>query len=263
MITFAFRTIPNSFMQKQIFFTWAIIILLTSCRPASWVVTEATSTAISIDSTTEAIADKNYAAYLETFKSRIDKEMNVVIGRSAQTMKGHAPESLLSNFSADVYRQAASGVMSNEVDLAIVNLGGLRTEIPAGEITVRKVFELMPFENELVVLWLRGDKLLDLLHFFASVGGEGVSGIRMEIRNGKATNVIINGKPIDTARLYTIATNDYLAGGNDKMVQLALYEKRLDTGLKIRDVLLRYIKDETRRGNAIQSQLDGRISKGE
>lgn len=244
----------------RIFLTWAIIILFASCRPSSWVVTEATSTSISIDSTTEAYADKQYLTYLEPFKNKIDKEMNVVIGKAEQTMKGHAPESLLSNFSADVYRKAASDKMGSEVDLAIVNLGGLRTDIPAGEITVRKVFELMPFENELVVLWLRGDKLLDLLHFFASVGGEGISGIRMEIRNGKAANVTINGKAIDAAKLYSIATNDYLAGGNDKMVQLALYEKRLNTGLKIRDVLLRHIKDETRRGNAIQSQHDGRIS---
>ena len=83
----------------------------------------------------------------------------------------------------------------------------------------------MPFENELVIVWLKGDKLLELLQFFAKVGGEGISGLRMEIQNGKAANISIGGKPLNTDKLYSIATNDYLAGGNDKMFQLAMYEK--------------------------------------
>jgi 2',3'-cyclic-nucleotide 2'-phosphodiesterase (5'-nucleotidase family) len=185
--------------------------------------------------------------------------MNEVIGQAAETMKGYAPESLLSNFSADVYRQAASEFLKENVDIAIVNLGGLRTEIPAGDITVRKVFELMPFENELVIVWINGDKLLELLQFYARVGGEGVSGLRMEIQNGKAVNITIGKNPIEKDKLYSIATNDYLAGGNDKMVQLAMYEKRVNTGAKIRNVLLDYIKNETKKGNKIQSCLDGRI----
>jgi len=64
---------------------------------------------------------------------------------------------------------------------------------------------------------------------------------------------------LDAEKLYTITTNDYLAGGNDKMVQLAEYEKRVNTGIKVRDMLLDYIKGETSKGNMIQSKLDGRI----
>ena len=98
--------------------------------------------------------------------------MNLVIGVVVETMKGHAPESLLSNFSADVYREAATEFSGEKVDISMVNLGGLRTTVPAGNITVRKVFELMPFENELVIVWIKSYKLLELLQFFASVGGE-------------------------------------------------------------------------------------------
>jgi 2',3'-cyclic-nucleotide 2'-phosphodiesterase (5'-nucleotidase family) len=146
------------------------------------------------------------------------------------------------------------------VDISVVNLGGLRTVVPAGDITVRKVFELMPFENELVIVWIKGDKLLELLQFFAKVGGEGISGLRMEIQNKKATNISLDGKPLNTDKLYSIATNDYLAGGNDKMLQLAMYEKHINTGIKIRNMLLNYIKKETQKGNKIQSKLDGRIA---
>lgn len=235
------------------------VVLLAACSPKTWQITTESSTRIPIDNKTEALADTSYKRYLQPYKQRIDAEMNVVIGQAAETMRGHAPESLLSNFSADVYRSSAAAYLKSDVDIAVVNLGGLRTEVPAGDITVRKVFELMPFENELVVLWLRGDKLMELLQYFAKAGGEGVSGIRMEIRNGKAENITINGEAPDSKRLYSISTNDYLAGGNDKMIQLAMSEKRLNTGIKVRDMLLNYIKSETKKGNKIQSKLDGRI----
>ncbi len=245
---------------KKLILSALILVSVVSCSPKRWTITNATSSKIAIESSTDKLADRNYENYLEPFKQRIDTQMNIVIGKAAETMKGNAPESLLSNFNADVYRQVASDFSGQKVDIAVVNLGGLRTVIPAGNITIRKVFELMPFENELVIIWLKGDKLYDLLKFFASVGGEGVSGLHMEISNGKAVNITIDGKPLEPEKLYTIATNDYLAGGNDKMVQLGQYEKRVNTGLKIRSVLIDYIKNETKKGNLIHSKLDGRIS---
>ena len=235
-------------------------VILVSCSPKTWQITRESSIKIPIDSSTERLADKSYEAYLQPIKRRIDEKMNIVIGKVAETMRAHAPESLLSNFSADVYRQAAYNFTGDKVDIAVVNLGGLRTVVPAGDITIGKVFELMPFENELVIVWIKGDKLQELLDFFASVGGEGVSGVRMEISNGKAVNISIDGKPLDVTKLYSIATNDYLAAGNDKMFQLAQYEKRVNTGIKVRNMLLDYIKNETKKGNMIQSKLDGRIT---
>jgi 2',3'-cyclic-nucleotide 2'-phosphodiesterase (5'-nucleotidase family) len=245
---------------NNILFTVAFTLSVFSCSPKTWTIVQTTSTKIEIDSTTDQLADSNYVSYLRPIKQKIDAQMNVVIGQAAVTMKGHGPESLLSNLSADIYREAALKYTGDSVDMAVVNLGGLRTVIPAGNITVGKVFELMPFENELVILWLKGDKVIDLIRFFAKVGGEGVSGLRMHIAKGKAVEVTVGGKPVDPDKTYSIATNDYLAGGNDNMVQLAQYTKRVNTGLKIRSVLIDYIKNETKNGNKIQAKLDGRIA---
>ena len=236
-----------------------IITIHVSCSRKTWVITQSNSVKIAIDSTSNSLSDKGYDAYLLPYKQKVDAAMNEIIGHATETMKGYAPESLLSNFSADVYLQTASEKLGQKVDIAIVNMGGLRTTIPAGPISIRKVFELMPFENELVVLWMKGDKLNDLLQYFASMGGEGVAGLRMTIANKKAVDVTVGGKQLDPNALYSIATNDYLAGGNDKMIQLAQADKRVNTGVKIRSMLLNYIKSETSKGNNIQSKLDGRI----
>ncbi len=244
-------------MRKELYFI--LLVVLTACQPRLYRVEQSSSTKIAIDASTQMLADTAYINYLKPFKKEIDSKMNVIIGRAAETMRGHAPESLLSNFSADVYRKAAGDFLKSEVDVAIVNLGGLRTVIPAGDITVRKVFELMPFENELVILYLRGDKINDLCQYFASMGGEGISGLRFSIENKKATNIKINGQSLDPTKLYSVSTSDYLAGGNDKMTALTLNEKRINTGIKIRNMLLDYIKAETAKGNEIHPVLDGRI----
>lgn len=236
-----------------------LLAILSACTPKEWVLATTRASKIAMDSTKDARADTLFKAYIQPLKQRIDAQMNEVIGISEVEMRAAIPESLLSNFNADVYRQMATRELGQAVDIAIVNVGGLRTIVPKGNITVRKVFELMPFENELVVLSLRGDKLLALIQQFARVGGQGVSGVRFVIANGKAENISVNGKPLNETILYTIATNDYLAGGNDKMVQLLDAEKRVNTGLKIRDVLISYIKSETQKGHAINAQLDGRI----
>ncbi|MBN2764943.1 MAG: 5'-nucleotidase C-terminal domain-containing protein [Paludibacteraceae bacterium] len=246
-------------MTSKTFLLIAITFSFWSCSQPKWIISDSSSVKIAMDSTKNATADTAYIAWLKPYKQKVDAQMNEVIGYSAVTMRAHKPESLLSNFSADVYLKAASDYIKTPVDIAIVNLGGLRTQVPEGDITVRKVFELMPFENELVVLWLRGDKLLDLLNGFAAVGGQGVAGLRMTIQAGKATDITIGGKALDPQKLYSIATNDYLAGGNDNMPQLAMHEKRQNTSLKVRNVLLDYIKGETAAGRKIESRLDGRI----
>lgn len=234
-------------------------LLLVSCSTGKLTVTEATSVKIALDSSTEQVADTVMKKLIAPYKAKLDAEMNEVIGFAAQDMRGHRPESLLSNFSADVYRQAASEHLKRPVDIAIVNMGGLRSQVPKGGITVGKVFELMPFENELVVVWLRGSDLMELLHNFARIKGEGVSGLQMGIVNAQAVDVKVGGEPIQMDSTYSIATNDYLAEGNDNMDQLARFELKVNTGIKVRDMLMEHIRKETSAGRQIDAQLEGRI----
>lgn len=245
---------------KEFIFALLLMTLFSGCVEQQLVISEMNGKKIPLDNSIEQLADTSFKTYLAPFKSRLEVKMNEVIGVASQDMTVSAPESLLSNFSADVYRQIGSEYLKSPIDIGIVNIKGLRTTIPAGEIKVSKIFELMPFENELVLVWLKGSELSDLLQFFASIGGEGVSGMKMVINNGIATDVLIGGKGLEPEKVYIIATNDYLAEGNDGMKQLTRNIKWVDTSIKIRDMFIEFIRQETAMGNKISSNLDGRIT---
>ncbi|OJV40511.1 MAG: hypothetical protein BGO29_10360 [Bacteroidales bacterium 36-12] len=247
-----------SYIKLSLYYS-LFILIFTSCQTVKWQVVDSKSVAIPINNSTENTADINMKKFIQPFKEQLEKEMNVVIGYTDKDMKVRAPESLMSNFSADVYLNVAQDKIQEHVDFSIVNIKGLRAPIPAGNITVSQIFELMPFENELVLLWIKGEELINLFDFFASIGGEGVAGMKMGIQNGKAVDVLIGGKSLVKDKVYIVATNDYLSEGNDGMIQLKNSIKRLNTGVKVRDMLIDYIQNETKQGKSISSELDGRI----
>lgn len=237
-----------------------IVLIFSYCTSKKWIISSSATSSILIDSSLNKSADKDMAQFIEPIKKQLDKEMNQKIGESEQEMTAGKPESLLSNWAADVYLEAGSSFLKQKIDIAVVNLGGLRTFIPKGNLTVRNIFELMPFENELVLLWIKGSDVKKLMDIFALEGGQGISGIRFEIKNKKAENITVNGELLNENTIYTLATNDYLASGNDRMTPLVHATKKEDTSLKIRNIFMEKVIRETQNGNKISSQLDGRIT---
>ena len=85
-------------------------------------------------------------------------------------------------------------------------MGGLRNILPKGDITVGEIFEILPFENSLCVLTMKGTDMKRLFKAIASLHGEGVSGIRMEIsKEGELLNVTIGGQPVKDDQSYTLS----------------------------------------------------------
>ena len=101
-----------------------------------------------------------------------------------------------------------------------------------------------------------------LCEAIASLHGEGVSGIRLEItKDGKLLNAFIAGKPLKDDQLYTVATIDYLADGNGRMDAFLQAEKRVcPEDATLRGLFLDYVRKQTAEGKAITSKLDGRIT---
>lgn len=216
----------------------------------AWERVEVTS---GLDATPSAEAAKVVAPY----KASVDSMMAPVLGMSRVAMTVCRPESLLSNWAADVMVEGGTATGLEPADMGLINMGGLRNNMPEGVVRRGDIMLISPFENYVVVLEMKGSDLLELMRNIASVKGEGVSSsVRMEIsENGELLSCIIGGKEIDPHRTYTIATIDYLAEGNDKMTALKKAVKRHETGILAREVMMDYVLKH----RVIDSKIEGRI----
>ena len=207
--------------------------------------------------------DSNAVAVLTPYKLKVDSIMSPVIGTCEIDMTSGHPESLLSNLVADVLWTYSNSIPGQTVDAAVINLGGLRSNLPKGEITFGTVYEILPFENTLCILSLKGKYLKSLFNDIAKVGGQGVSHVKLLISksyNAELLGASVGGKEIDDEKVYTVATIDYLAEGNDGLVSFLKAEKRVcPEGATIRKIFLDYVKGKTAKGETITSELDGRI----
>ena len=212
---------------------------------------------------TSSPEDTSITALIYPYKSVLDKEMNeVLIVSTEDAIKGQ-PESTLGNLVADISLIETNKVLAAKgeplADVCMLNNGGLRTSLPKGDITVGKIFELMPFENEIVVLTMTGEKMAGMFYYIAKSNGMPLAGATLTIEDEKPTNILINGKPLDLTKTYRVATSDYLAGGGDKMRFFAQPIASESINTKLRDALINYMRDEHKKGNSLNPKKDGRI----
>jgi len=208
-------------------------------------VTSVTTQAIPVDASADALQDTIYMKQLAPVKADLEREMNVAIGYAPERLWVAGPECPMLNWATDALWEAAKSVYPGKVDIAIVNMGGMRCEWPAGPITKGQVFELMPFDNELVVLTLKGEDIISLCESFAQYGGQGVAGMRVTVIDGHLADVQIGGKAVDPKAHYTVATSDYLSGGTDHMDALTRHVDYWKSDLKIRDLYLHAVRRRT------------------
>lgn len=188
--------------------------------------------------------DKEIASIIAPYKEKLDATMNEVIGTVEKTMNKSKPNSPLNNWMADVLLSQARK-NAGHVDFALQNYGGIRIPTLAqGDVTLGKIYELMPFDNLLVVLTADGKVVQQLMDKIADYGGWPVSkGTSFRIDNGKAVDMIINGKTFSIDGKYTFALPDYIANGGDGSDFLSGAD-RIDLNLLVRDAIIQEIKDE-------------------
>lgn len=247
-------------MNKKIFHTISfvvgfVLLIGMGCKsskqhPPSW-------QHLPIDS---SISEHQLAKQLiEPYKIALDSEMNEVLVISALEFpkEKNKPETLLGNLVADLSLEIISKKFpESTIDFCLLNNGGLRTSLPKGEITRGKIFELMPFDNELVIVTITKDSLRTLIHYLDNIGGQPISGNISLHFSGK--EVVLDDKLFPN-EVVKIITSDYLAQGGDNMIFFINPVKYETTGIKLRDAIIEHCKSEHKKGNQLTSKLDGRI----
>jgi 2',3'-cyclic-nucleotide 2'-phosphodiesterase (5'-nucleotidase family) len=203
--------------------------------------------------------DSSYIKMLMPYKDSLDKSMNAVIGFSVHGLFKKQPESPLGNFMADAVKIMAEKRFVKKIDAAFVNFGGIRSYLPKGDITVGKIFELMPFDNLIVLQELKGDKLKSFLGRVCEKGGWPVStGLTYAIKDKLPVDIFINGKLIDENATYIIANSDYIANGGDNCEMLKNIPKQ-NINYLMRDALLAYTRMLTSDAKPIDAKIENRV----
>ena len=237
-----------------------LLIGLTSCVYQSSNVTLIKGDILLIDSGLDTMQDSTYLSELAPIKANLEAQLGAPIGYAPKALEVYQPECPMLNWASDALLAIARELSPKPVDVAVVNIGGMRCEWAAGDITFRHVFELMPFDNMLVVLTLKGNDLQQLCEIFAYSGGQGIAGMRIKAVGDKVMQqealVTINGTPLEMDKTYTVATSDYLSQGNDGMLPLKNHIQSWNSEEKIRDLYIEYIKQV----KVVQAKVDGRMS---
>ena len=199
----------------------------------------------------QVLSDSSIVKYYQPFKKNLEESlMNTPISYSPETYKKNDGElnSTLSNMFADATYEMSNPVfnkMSGEnIDIVLLNNGGIRSIISKGNISEKTAFELMPFENSIVVLELNGLSIIKMIDYLRKVKLQHpIKGLQITLNNDYSVNEVkINGVSIENEKKYYVATTDYLLEGGDKMYFLAETTKTTDINYKMRDILIDYFK---------------------
>jgi 5'-nucleotidase len=209
--------------------------------------------------------DVRVAAVLDPFLRRVaaKRDQKVGIATAASFPRLYAAESALGNLLADALRKSAGA------DIGIMNSGGIRAELPAGDLTYGDVFAVSPFDNYPTLVILTGAQIIDLLRA-TTTGQRGimqVSGLRYTFDASKkgmdrfVSASLADGTPLDMAKLYTVIMPDFIAAGGDGTVDVmkGVPADRIQTSFAspIRDVLIEQLASA---GGPLQPKIEGRIT---
>lgn len=235
-----------------------LVLLFQSCRT---VVTYTTGSSIDINEATEA--DSSISKWLQPLSDSLNAQMNEIIGFTPQEFrpirsKGRISQleqhkatlaRLVADYTLEWSRNFAQNNNLPLPEIAVLNHNGLRNSIDSGTIVLGNVYEVMPFDNEVVLLVLSGTQMIELFDFIAQIGGSPFSGGILYLDTQKFTKAEISGNMFDSRRSYCIATVDFMLGGGDGFTMLKDAKRIIQTGTFLRDVIINGVRHETKEFN--------------
>ncbi len=194
-----------------------------------------------------------------SYKDKLDKEMKVKVASLANTLTKQKPESSLGNHAAEITFTQTEQYLNQRIDFAIVNYGGLRVPlIDQGALMVEDAFELMPFDNYLVLMELDGATTTLLFNHMAQQGGWPIHNASYVIKDGHAESIRINNKPLNLNNTYKVALSDYLANGGDNCSFLREMPYT-NTAVFFRDAIIAFWKAQEKQNRSVTARIDGRV----
>ncbi|MDG4717274.1 MULTISPECIES: 5'-nucleotidase C-terminal domain-containing protein [Winogradskyella] len=210
--------------------------------------------------------DKEIENFISPYRDNVNKNLDSVISYAPETYSKSNGEfnTAIGNLMADAVYNESNPVFNKRtgknIDFVILNHGGIRAIISQGNITSRTAYEVMPFENSVVVVALKGKQINELFDYLSKAKRAHPVSKQVELLLDKDYNIkkaLVNSKPVSEDETYYIATNDYLYNGGDRMTFFHPNDSLYTLDYKIRNVLIDYFK----RKDTIRPKIDNRFTK--
>lgn len=210
--------------------------------------------------------DKKMAAFIELYRQKVDSVNARVIARSLYDLNSDDRNGGYANWAADFARwygglKLDSIAPGRRLDIGLMNVGGIRQNMPKGDVTEGQMLSTFPFANRMVVMEIKGKDFIDAMRAAALKGGEGISENIRVVTDGKGgvVRVVIDGREMDPEATYTLSTIDYVAQGNDKLDAIANGKVIWTDEVDMSAPVLRYIDYVTSLGLPIAPDSTGRF----
>ena len=234
-------------VSKQIVLILTFFILF-SCAEKKQFVYKIEGKKISITDTLKE--NTEIENFIKPFREHIDKDLSLVLAHAPKTLdKAGEWQTPMGNFLADIMLEKVAPVFKSrenkEINICLLNHGGIRSTIPAGDVTARNAYEVMPFENSAFVVGLKSAQIMEMIDYLISEKKpHPLSGMTFTIdKNDNPKDILINNKPFDNNAIYYVVTSDYLINGGDNMLFFKKAVEVYDLDYKLRNVIIDYFKD--------------------
>lgn len=208
--------------------------------------------------------DEAIEAFIKPYRENVNKDMDNVISYAPETYTKRDGEynTAIGNLMADAVFSEGNPVFNKRtgknIDFVLLNHGGIRSIISKGDITTRTAYEVMPFENSVVVVTLKGEQINEMMEYLSKAKRAHPISNQVQLtldKDGNIKSATVHGEPIDATKTYYVATNDYLYNGGDGMVFFSKNEGLHVLNYKIRDVLI----DNFKKRDTLNPKRDNRF----
>lgn len=212
-------------------------------------------------------SDADLEAFIKPYKNKIESEMNTVLSYAPVSLSktDSRYNTALGNMMADAVMELANPIFKErhnlQIDAVLLNYGGIRSGINEGDITVQTAYDLMPFENEVVVVALPYSAVQEMVSYLIDKKvAHPISGMQIHLEHDYSLhNASIQGEEIklndQKEKVFYIATSDYLLQGGDNMEFFAKNENVFSLDYKIRNLLIDYFGKK----DTVEAQQDQRF----
>lgn len=237
-------------MTFKSFRTLGFCLLLTGCAYFS------KTTENEIPASAYPAPDPVLAEKLDAYRGYLNEMMGQKVATVEDTLRFGKPEASLNNLVADGLRFQAAAELRSFVNVGIIGESSFKLFLVPGELTVGDIYEFMPYDNHLVVLTMKGTRLMELIEQVAAMGGAPISGVRFRIdENGNPNGVLVNAEVLDPEQEYLVATSSWAANGGDSFPALWNISDRRDLDVSIQGVYIQYFRNQV----VLTASIDGRI----